>query len=332
MPGECVARGEIVSGGRPCVVEVLSMIVASVAGDSLGRPRGVAVDSKGGAIVADLDGRVLRLEKGGTSWSVLVKKGAKVGVDGAGAAVTVASPSGVAVDADDNIYVVDSTARAVYVLPSAGSAPRLLAGDGREGTADGTSGWDARFKEPYSIFGEESSKLSDLHLLIADRKACSIRRLTTVRGRDDGQKAPAGEDAKWAHKDGQHTHIQQDGSIVAHVHPGSQEPHHHAADGTIVIGSDMPPPKVPAGFEMPGGAAGKGVQAWKQHTVKKGETLKDIAHKYGRDDDMIRLRAPHYPRSGLCPRHCGGHANDGMCVRLWAFRGLLLVRVGCAMR
>ena len=54
--------------------------------------------------------------------------------------MAVVSPSGVAVDREDNVYVVDSTARGVYVLPSSGKAPLLLAGDGGDGTRDGKSG------------------------------------------------------------------------------------------------------------------------------------------------------------------------------------------------
>jgi hypothetical protein len=83
---------------------------------------------------------VLRLEAGSNSWSVMLRKGSRISGGTGGRDMTVVSPSGVAVDKEDNVYVVDSTARGVYVLPSTGQAPRLLAGDGGDGTRDGTSG------------------------------------------------------------------------------------------------------------------------------------------------------------------------------------------------
>lgn len=56
--------------------------------------------------------------------------------------------------------------------------------------------------------------------------------------------------------------------------------------------------QIPEGFQQPkdnhAEIMAKGVVdpmaggAWKQHTVKEGDTIKSIARKYGRDDDRIR--------------------------------------------
>ena len=56
--------------------------------------------------------------------------------------------------------------------------------------------------------------------------------------------------------------------------------------------------QIPEGFQQPkdnhaeimakGGVDPMAGGAWKQHTVKEGDTIKSIARKYGRDDDRIR--------------------------------------------
>jgi hypothetical protein len=86
------------------------------------------------------------------------------------------------------------------------------------------------------IFSEPSSRLDDLHVLIADRKGCNIRRLTTAR--DDGPPSSSQADPP---SEGTHQHIQPDGRVIKHAHAGGEEAHHHAPDGTMVIGSDKPP-------------------------------------------------------------------------------------------
>jgi hypothetical protein len=98
-----------------------------------------------------------------------------------------------------------------------------------------SAGLDSQFKEPYMIFSEPSSRLDDLHVLIADRKGCNIRRLTTARG--DGPPSTQADPPS----EGTHQHIQPDGQIIKHAHAGGEEAHHHAPDGTMVIGSDKPP-------------------------------------------------------------------------------------------
>ena len=154
-------------------------------GFKLGVPRGVAVDSRGRIVVADYQGRVLRLSEGRDAWTVLASRGdrptvcrARQGEASLGAGrrwPVLTSPSGVAVDGDDVIYVADAGAHAIFAIVQHDGAEvkstlQWIAGDGVAGHVDGL-GHSARFVEPYSLALSSDGR----SLVVADRRACAIR-------------------------------------------------------------------------------------------------------------------------------------------------------------
>jgi DNA-binding beta-propeller fold protein YncE len=159
-------------------------------GFKLGVPRGVAVDSRGRIVVADYSGRVLRLSENRDAWTVLASRGdrptvcsarqgeARQGEASLGAGrrwPVLKSPSGVAVDADDVIYVADAGAHVIFAIVQLDGAEvkstlHLIAGDGVAGHVDGL-GDSARFVEPYSLALSSDGR----SLVVADRRACAIR-------------------------------------------------------------------------------------------------------------------------------------------------------------
>jgi sugar lactone lactonase YvrE len=114
---------------------------------SFNSPSGVAVDKNGNVYVAD-------------SWSHKIRKITPEGVvttfagsgvlgseDGTGTAASFNSPSGVAVDKNENVYVADSSNNKVRKITPAG-AVTTLAGSGRKGSRDGTA---ANFNYPNGV-------------------------------------------------------------------------------------------------------------------------------------------------------------------------------------
>ena len=109
--------------------------------------------------------------------------------------ITVCVQVSVAVDQEDNIYVADARAHAIFVITAADNAHNaslaLVAGDGIAGVIDGP-GYQARFVEPYAVAVSPDGQ----SLMVADKRACLVRHIRLVRPvGSDGERAKGAGDA-----------------------------------------------------------------------------------------------------------------------------------------
>ncbi|HKS30646.1 MAG TPA: hypothetical protein VJS44_22660 [Pyrinomonadaceae bacterium] len=144
-------------------------------------PFGVAVDSKGNVYVSDA-GENNRIRKLTPEGAVTTLAGADEGFqDGQGAGAKFNTPSALAVDAQDNLYVADTGNNAVRKIAPDGTVT-TLAGGGEAGYMDGASR-DARFNAPIGVAVD-----SDGSVYVADtyndriRKVAKDGQVTTVAG------------------------------------------------------------------------------------------------------------------------------------------------------
>ena len=124
------------------------------------QPSAIAIDQSGNLFVADTGNSTIReLTLMGTNWVTTTIAGAAGNtglVDGTNADASFNYPSGIAVDANDNLYVADSgdTDNAIRLVSPQGTnwVTTTLAGapDGSAGSADGT-GPSALFNSPWGI-------------------------------------------------------------------------------------------------------------------------------------------------------------------------------------
>jgi sugar lactone lactonase YvrE len=90
-------------------------------------PRGIALDSKGNLLIADFNNHTLRkLAQDGTVTTVAGRAGQRGGDNGAGSVSRLDTPSGVATDQNDNIYVVEWYAHRVRKVDAQGMVTNLL--------------------------------------------------------------------------------------------------------------------------------------------------------------------------------------------------------------
>jgi len=111
-------------------------------------PTGIVIDAVGNLYVADtFNHRIRRVTPSG---EVSTLAGSEEGfADGQGSAARFNEPSGIAIDADGNLYVVDRSNHSIRKVTPRGEVS-TLAGDGKKGFADG-QGSAARFNNPSSI-------------------------------------------------------------------------------------------------------------------------------------------------------------------------------------
>ena len=90
-------------------------------------PRGIALDGKGNLFIADFNNHTLRkLAPDGSVTTVAGGAGQRGGTNGAGTASRLDTPSGVAVDSNDNVYVVEWYAHRVRKVDPQGQVTTLL--------------------------------------------------------------------------------------------------------------------------------------------------------------------------------------------------------------
>ena len=136
-------------------------------------PQGLALDASGNLYVADLSSS--RIRKIATNGAVTTLAGGTYGMaDGTGAAAKFAYPSGIAVDAVGNLFVVDQNNHNVRKVTPAGVVTTFA------GTADGTQfgttdgiGTAARFNGAAGIGIDTSG-----NLYVADYNNNSLRKIT----------------------------------------------------------------------------------------------------------------------------------------------------------
>jgi sugar lactone lactonase YvrE len=138
-----------------------------------GNPYDVAFDHSGNMFVSDLGlNNIRKIAPDGTvsnfAGDVLGNHGS---ADGTGSAARFWAPMGIAIDANDNIFVVDDLNSSIRKITPAGVVT-TLAGSGSVGSADGT-GTAASFSSPFSIVIDGSG-----NLYVTDAGNFKIRKIT----------------------------------------------------------------------------------------------------------------------------------------------------------
>jgi sugar lactone lactonase YvrE len=137
-------------------------------------PQGLAFDSKGNLCVSDLGNNVIRKISPAGVVSTYAGIGSAGYVDGA--ALTLASfnnPSGLTVDAADNIYVADRGNNVVRKIIAATNIVITLAGTKTAGYVNGT-GLSASFSSPNGVAADASASI-----YVADLGNAAIRKITS---------------------------------------------------------------------------------------------------------------------------------------------------------
>ncbi|HEX8746181.1 MAG TPA: NHL repeat-containing protein [Pyrinomonadaceae bacterium] len=134
-------------------------------------PFGVAIDSKGSIYIADAgeNNRIRRITPEG---AVTTLAGGEEGFqDGQGGGAKFNTPSALAVDAQDNLYVADTGNNAIRKITPDGTVT-TLAGGGEAGYRDG-AGRDARFNAPIGVAVDPAG-----NVYVADTYNDRIRKVT----------------------------------------------------------------------------------------------------------------------------------------------------------
>ena len=122
---------------------------ADAARSRFGDPFGVAVDREGNVFVADA-GASNRIRKVTAEGAVTTLAGGAEGyADGAGASASFSTPSGLAIDADGNLYVADTGNNRIRKITPDGTVS-IIAGGGAAGFRDGRA-HDAQFDAPLGV-------------------------------------------------------------------------------------------------------------------------------------------------------------------------------------
>ncbi|PIF78228.1 NHL repeat-containing protein [Variovorax sp. 54] len=132
---------------------------------------GLALDSTGNAYVAEFGGNRIRKITPAADVTTLAGNGAAGSLDGNGTSATFFSPASTAVDAADNIYVIELAGAVVRKVTPAGDVT-TLAGSGTAGFADGT-GTAAQFSQAYGIATDAAG-----NVYVADSGNNRIRKIT----------------------------------------------------------------------------------------------------------------------------------------------------------
>jgi DNA-binding beta-propeller fold protein YncE len=150
---------------------------ATPAGARFHNPFGVAIDRSGNVYIADAgdSNRIRRIAAGGAAVTTLAG-GAEGFADGAGGAAAFNTPSALAVDANGNLYVADTSNHRIRKVTPEGVVS-TLAGDGTPGARDGAA-HAAQFNAPVGIAVDARGE----RVYVADTYNDRIRLLTTTDG------------------------------------------------------------------------------------------------------------------------------------------------------
>ncbi|HEX8129039.1 MAG TPA: NHL repeat-containing protein [Pyrinomonadaceae bacterium] len=140
-------------------------------------PFGVAVDRKGNVYVADAgdSNRIRKIAAEGAVMTTLAG-GAEGFADGAGGAASFNTPSALAIDANGNLYVADTSNNRIRKVTPEGVVS-TLAGDGTPGARDGAA-QSAQFNAPVGVAVDARGE----RVYVADTYNDRIRLITTADG------------------------------------------------------------------------------------------------------------------------------------------------------
>ncbi len=138
-------------------------------------PQGVAADTKGNVYVADTTSHTIRkITSAGVVTTVAGRPLEPGSNDGTGTAALFNYPYGVAVDANDNVYVADRNNHTIRQINSVGVVSTLAGGAGSSGSMDG-GGSAARFNSPSGIAVDTLG-----NVYVADTGNQLIRKITSA--------------------------------------------------------------------------------------------------------------------------------------------------------
>ena len=169
---------KVTSGGTVTTLAGSSAGMTNATGTSaqFNYPSGVAVDASGNVYVADKDNHRIRKITSAGVVTTFAGSGSSGNANGTGTAATFSNPTGLAIDANDNIYVTDYANHSIRKITSS-SVVTTLAGPvgstGTWGTTNGT-GTSARFNYPYHVVID-----SDENLYVSDFNNHKIRKITS---------------------------------------------------------------------------------------------------------------------------------------------------------
>lgn len=134
---------------------------------------GLAADSAGNVYVADTGNNTIRkVTPSGVVTTLAGAPGTAGSADGTGALARFSSPSGIAVDGADNLYVADTGNNTIRKITPAGVVSTLAGMSGATGSADG-AGAQARFRAPAGIAADSAG-----NVYVADSGNNTIRKIS----------------------------------------------------------------------------------------------------------------------------------------------------------
>lgn len=140
-------------------------------------PSGVAVDGSGNLFVCDRSNHLIRKITSAGVVTTFAGSGSSGNGNGTGTAATFANPTGIAIDANDNLYITDYSNHSVRKITSAGVVTTLagpVGSTGTWGTTNGT-GTSARFNYPYHIVIDSHG-----NIIITELNGQRLRKITTA--------------------------------------------------------------------------------------------------------------------------------------------------------
>lgn len=134
-------------------------------------PARIVQDSSGNMFVADRDNSLIRKITSAGVVSVFAGSGTSGSADGIGVAASFTDPTGITIDALDNLYISDAVTDAIRRITPAGSVTTVVAG-GASGSADGPTN-TATFNTPTDLAWAPSGTAGKLY--VADTGNRKIR-------------------------------------------------------------------------------------------------------------------------------------------------------------
>jgi len=136
-------------------------------------PAGVAIDGAGTLFIADHNNHTIRkMNTGGQVTTIAGSAGLSGSSDGVGGAARFNGPTGVAVDANGNIYVADAGNTSIRKIAANGIVSTFAGLSGIAGSADGV-GIGARFNAPQGLAVDGAG-----NVYVADTNNSTIRKIT----------------------------------------------------------------------------------------------------------------------------------------------------------